>query len=134
MAQFITYLHGEHNAIHIDFLLQFERSVIKFNKSRQRVPSKRDNFLLTGAFVICKVLVKRLLFKPYKINEFLDSVTGNFPKSKVFKDNCIVLGYTFIALLTDYLLDLYWTRIEKVAGKPLVHKSDIDKVKDNIFR
>ena len=78
--------------------------------------------------------MKRLLFKPYKVSEFLDSVIGNFPKSKVFKDNCIVLGYTFIALLSDHLLDMYWTRIEDVAGKPLVRESDIEKVKGNIFK
>ena len=72
MSQFVTYLSNEQSPIPIDFLLPFERKMIKFNNARQRKPNERDTNLLVGAFVICKVLVQRLLFKPYKIRKFYE--------------------------------------------------------------
>ena len=34
----------------------------------------------------------------------------------MFKENCLSIGYSFVALMTDYLFDLYKVEMERIEG------------------
>ena len=89
--------------------------------------------MLIGTYLISKVLVQRLLFKPYKIRQHFANA-GDFYYTQNFKINSLVLGYTLIALLTDHTLDLFKTEIEKKTGKPLTTSKQESKTRRKIFQ
>ena len=106
MMQFLTYLGNERSPIPTDFLLPFENNFILFKDNRTRdLSDPRDLRLLVGAFIFIKVLVGKLLFKPYKLADHFEVDYHDLENPSVFKDNCVVMGYTVIALYTDYIFD-----------------------------
>jgi hypothetical protein len=52
----------------------------------------------------------------------------------IFKDNCLALGYTLIALFTDLIFDSYKVEMERLEGKILTKAKDIAKVKGELFQ
>lgn len=134
MMQFLRYISYEKSSIPEKFLLPLERKLILFNDDRQRqLHDERDKMLLIGTFMFIKVLAGKLLFKPYKVTRFFDTEVGNLEKPTVFKENCLGMGYTIIALMTDFLFDLYKQEMERTDGKRLVVAADIARVKQDIF-
>ena len=75
----------------------------------------------------------KLFFKPYKVTRFFETEVGDLPKPIVFKENCLAMGYVLIALMTDYLFDMYKVEMERIEGKKLSAASDIAQVKQNMF-
>ena len=62
---------------------------------------------MLGAFLFVKVIAGKLFFKPYKITRFFNVEMHSLKKPVIFKENCLAMGYTIVALFTDYLFDLY---------------------------
>ena len=59
--------------------------------------------LVVVSFIVVKILVYKLLFKPYRIAEFLSQ--SKMSLNNQFRDNCIVMGYTLIGLTTELIYD-----------------------------
>ena len=95
---------------------------------------ERDKSLLVGAFLYIKVLAGKLFFKPYKLCRFFETEVGNLDKPILFKENCLTIAYTFIAMFTDYLFDLYKPEMERINGMKLTAKSEIARVKQDMFQ
>ena len=43
----------------------------------------------------------------------------------IFKENCLALGYTLIALFTDHLFEVYKPELERMEGFALRNDADI---------
>lgn len=52
----------------------------------------------------------------------------------MFKENCLGLGYTLVALFTDYVFELYKPELERIEGITLNRTADILRVKENMFQ
>ena len=52
----------------------------------------------------------------------------------MFKENCLGLGYTMVALFTDYVFDLYKPELERIEGIALTQAADIARVKESMFQ
>jgi len=65
----------------------------------------RDNYMIGMAFILIKVLVKKLFFKPYRIVTLMEKRKREC--SKIFRNNLVIMGYTLVALVTDSLFELY---------------------------
>lgn len=76
----------------------------------------------------------KLLFKPYKLTAFFDKEVSDLEKPIVFKENCLSLGYTLIALFTDLTFDLYRSEMERIEGKEIKSSADIARVKESMFQ
>ena len=76
----------------------------------------------------------KLFFKPYKITRFFETDVGNLDYSLVFKENCLGLGYTLIALITDLIYVLYKTELERIEGHTITSSKDIARVKQSMFQ
>ena len=64
-----------------------------------------DSLLLVACFILSKVVVQRILFKPHRI-----VAATHYPKEDLdpsFKENCIVTGYYIIAHLTEIVSNAY---------------------------
>ena len=108
MMQFLRYLTYEKSSIPENFLLPLEQKLVLFNDNRQRqLKDERDKSLLVGCFLFVKVLAGKLLFKPYKLTRFFDAEVASLENPTMFKENCLNLGYTFIAMMTDYIFAMY---------------------------
>ena len=59
-----------------------------------------------SVFLFSKVIVDKLLFKPYKVTAYFGKTVKELHDPHLFKDNCLALGYTILALLTDFLFEL----------------------------
>ena len=106
MMQFLTYLGNERSPIPADFLLPFENKFILFKDNRTRdLSDPRDLRLLIGSFIFIKVFVGKLLFKPYKMADHFETDYHDLENPAIFKDNCVVMGYTTVALWTDYIFE-----------------------------
>ena len=75
---------------------------------------ERDKSLLVGAFLYIKVMAGKLFFKPYKLARFFEAEIGNLENPILFKENCLAIAYTFIAMFTDYIFDLYKAEMERI--------------------
>ena len=75
---------------------------------------ERDKSLLVGAFIYIKVTAGKLFFKPYKLARFFEAEIGNLDNPILFKENCLAIAYTFIAMFTDYIFDLYKVEMERI--------------------
>ena len=95
---------------------------------------ERDKSLLVGAFLYIKVMAGKLFFKPYKLCRFFETDVGNLDNPILFKENCLTIAYTFIAMFTDYLFDLYKPEMERINGMKLTAKSEIARVKQDMFQ
>ena len=114
MMQFLTYLGNERSAIPLDFLLPFENKFLLFKDNRTRdLSDPRDLRLLVGSFIFVKVLAGKLFFKPYKLSDHFETDYHDLENPNNFKDNCVVMGYTIIALWTDLVFDMYTPEIKK---------------------
>jgi hypothetical protein len=92
--------------------------------------------MMVSCFLCIKLLVAKVLFKPYKI-------THNFGKSidfvkdkEVFKENCVSMGYTLIAILTDFLFGLFGDEFTAKGAdlkKPAVVKSIKAKIYSDLM-
>ena len=115
MMQFLRHITNYKSSIPEHFLLPLERKLILFNENRQRqLRDERDKFLLVGAFLLIKVIVGKLLFKPYKLTAFFDTEVRSLEKPFIFKDNCLALVYTLIALFTEFIFDSYKVEMERI--------------------
>ena len=94
---------------------------------------ERDKVLMAGAFLLIKVMAGKLFFKPYKVTRFFDKEVHELDRPIHFKENCLALGYTMIALFTDFLFDLYKVEMERTEGKKLSATKDILAVKGRMF-
>ena len=105
---FINYLIAPGSIIPDRFLIDFERRMLKFNPAtRGRIAQhEREQILLTATFLISKCLVAKVLFKPYRITEFLGIQRNSC--STEFKNNSISLGYIMIGLLTEVVYEAYY--------------------------
>ena len=134
MMQFLRYITYDKSEIPDNFLLPLERKLILFNDDRQRqLRDERDKKFLVGNFLFAKVMAGKLFFKPYKVTRFFDTEVGSLEKPIVFKENCLALGYTLIALLTDMSFDLYRTEMERIEGRKLSSTKDMIEVKQQMF-
>lgn len=66
--------------------------------------------------MLIKVLAGKLFFKPYKLTNFFEKEVADLDKPIIFKENCLALGYTLIALFTDLIFDLYKPELERMEG------------------
>ena len=106
-----------------------------FNESGQRqLKDERDKCLLIGTFLYVKVMAGKLFFKPYKLTRFFEQEVHDMENPMLFKENCLTIGYTFVALMTDYLFDMYKVELERIEGKKITKKVDIARIKETIFR
>ena len=55
-------------------------------------------------------------------------------KNETFKDNSLVLGYTFVGIFADYLYDHYKNQLEKLAKQAFVTEQDVRTVKHSVFK
>lgn len=53
---------------------------------------------------------------------------------QMFKENCLSIAYSFVALMTDYLFDLYKVEMERIEGQSLKKAKDIAAVKQKMFQ
>jgi hypothetical protein len=60
---------------------------------------------MIGCFVIVKVLVNKILFKAYRLIK--DLQVYSLGANQNFLDNCVVMGYTLIAAISDILFYEY---------------------------
>lgn len=133
--QFLRYITYDKSKIPENFLLPLEQKLILFNEDRQRqLRDDRDKMLLLGSFLFVKVIAGKTAFKPYKVTRFFDKEVSDLEDPLVFKENCLCIGYTFIALFTDYLFDLYKVEMERLEGKVLSKEKDIARVKQSMFQ
>lgn len=88
---------------------------------------------MTGAFLLIKVMAGKLFFKPYKVTRFFDKEVHQLDRPVQFKENCLAMGYTMIALFTDFLFDIYKVEMERTEGKKLTAAKDILLVKAKMF-
>ena len=130
MMQFLRYVSYDKSSIPENFLLPLEQKLILFNEDRQRqLKDERDKGLLVGAFLYIKVMAGKLFFKPYKLTRFFDTEVSALENPILFKENCLAIAYTFIAMFTDYAFDLYKVEMERIEGRKLNVKADIARVK-----
>jgi len=57
----------------------------------------------------------------------------NIENPILFKENCLTIGYTLVALMTDYLFDLYKVELERIEGHKISKSVDIARVKQGMF-
>lgn len=130
MMQFLRYITYDKSKIPENFLLPLEQKLILFNDDRQRqLRDERDKFLLLGSFLFVKVIAGKMAFKPYKVTRFFNKEVSDLEEPLAFKENCLCIGFTFIALFTDYLFDLYKVELERLEGRKLSKADDIARVK-----
>ena len=135
MMNFLRYITNEKSAIAKNFLLPLEQKLILFNESGQRqLKDERDKCLLIGTFLYVKVMAGKLFFKPYKLTRFFEQEVHDMENPMLFKENCLTIGYTFVALMTDYLFDMYKVELERIEGKKITKKVDIARIKETMFR
>jgi len=126
MMQFCAYLANERSAIPHKFLLPFENKFVLFKENRTRdLHDPRDTTLLVGTFLFVKVLAGKLFFKPYKLTDHFETDYHDLENPGNFKDNCVVMGYTVVALWTDLVFDLF---------KPEIQKREQSQLKDEELR
>lgn len=89
--------------------------------------------MLVACFLFIKVMAGKLFFKPYKVTRFFEKEVHELAEPIVFKENSLSMGYTLIALMTDYLFDVYKVEFERQEGKALNSGKDIGRVKQQIF-
>ena len=105
-----------------------------FNGERQRqLKDERDKSLLVSCFLFVKVFAGKLFFKPYKLTRFFDAEVSSLENPLMFKENCLNIAYTIIAMMTDYIFGLYQPEFERIEGMKLSKKPDIARVKQGIF-
>ena len=64
--------------------------------------------ILVSCFILVKVLVGKLLFKPKKVLMLMGlKRTSNYDN---FKENMVVLGYTVIMALSEFLYEIFETK------------------------
>ena len=95
---------------------------------------ERDKSFLVGAFLLIKVMAGKLFFKPYKLTNFFKKVVSDLEMPILYKENCLGLGYTLVALFTDYIFDLYKPELERIEGLALTQAADIARVKEGMFQ
>ena len=135
MMNFLRYITFDKSSIPKDFLLPLEQKLIFFNDQRQRqLKDDRDKILLLTNFLFIKVMAGKLFFKPYKITRFFETEVGNLDHPLIFKENCLGLGYTLIALITDMIYVLYKTELERIEGHTITSSKDIARVKQCMFQ
>ena len=66
-------------------------------------PTSQVNNVIVISFLIIKVLVHKLLFKPYRVAEYM--LQSTLMLHDQFVDNCVVMGYTLIAIASDVLYE-----------------------------
>lgn len=76
----------------------------------------------------------KLFFKPYKLTYFFEKTVSDLENPMMFKDNCLNMGYSLIALFTDYVYDLYKPELERINGTALTRLEDILKCKNAVFQ
>jgi len=106
---FLTFLANEKSPIPNYFLLPFENKMMAFKRTQKVSEFREDKrrALLIGCFLIIKVLVGKILFKPYKVTQYFDTHIDTLKEKFAFKENCISLGYTLIVLMTDLLYEMF---------------------------
>ena len=82
-----------------------------------------------GNFLFIKVIAGKLFFKPYKVTRFFDQEVSDMENPLMFKENCLTIAYTFVALMTDYIFDMYKVEMERIEGQALQKAKDIAAVK-----
>ena len=87
-----------------------------------------------GSFLFIKVMSGKLFFKPYKLTRFFETEVSSLENPRLYKENCLAIGYTFIAMFTDYIFELYKVELERREGKKLTAKAEITRVKEEIFQ
>lgn len=71
ITKFLKFISSERSSIPAKFLLPLEQKLIKFNDARQRLTNHaRDKQFLVGSFLLIKVMVGKMFFKPYKVTRF----------------------------------------------------------------
>lgn len=93
----------------------------------------RDKRFLIGSFLLIKVMAGKLFFKPYKLTSFFQKAKSSLQQPLTFKENCVVFGYTLVALFTDFLFGLYREELERLYGQMLTTKDKIAEVKQKMF-
>ena len=131
---FLTYITNEKSVIPNAFLLPFENKMINLRKGKpfnEEYAIKKKK-LHVCCFVILKVLVAKILFKPYRIAEYLNIDIDTLKNKLTFKENCVSLGFTFIALCTDFLTDMFLNEI-KETGISINDEATLVKIKYRLF-
>ena len=82
-----------------------------------------------GNFLFIKVIAGKLFFKPYKVTRFFDQEVSDMDNPLMFKENCLSIAYTFVAMMTDYIFDMYKVEMERIEGQALQKAKDIAAVK-----
>ena len=95
---------------------------------------ERDKAFLVGAFLLVKVMAGKLCFKPYKLTAFFEKTIRQTENPVSFRESCVCMGYTMIALYTDYIFDLYRVELERLEGFEIKTANDVALVKGNMFR
>jgi hypothetical protein len=106
---FMTYLTNDRSTIPNNFLLPFENKMLAFKRSSKAETYSDDKrkALMVSCFLIIKLVVAKILFKPFKITDYFDKDINGVRNKQALKENCISMGYSLIALMTDYLVQLF---------------------------
>lgn len=88
--------------------------------------------MLVGCFLIIKVLAAKIFFKPYKATQYYDREIDTLKNKQVFKENCLSMGFTLIALMTDYVFKLFSKELAS-QGLDLTLALSVSRVKGKIF-
>jgi hypothetical protein len=83
-------------------------------------------------FLILKVMVAKILFKPYRIAEYFNIDINTLKNKLTFKENCVSLGFTFIALCTDFLTEMFLEEI-KESGISINDEANLVRIKYKLF-
>jgi len=131
---FLSYLVYHKSVIPNTFLLPFENKMLAF-KRKENIDSyteEKRQTMLVSCFLIVKLLVAKVMFKPYKITSAFGKGIDFVKNKQTFKENCVSMGYTLIAVLTDYLFELFADEFA-AKGADLKKQEVVRKIKDKIF-
>ena len=117
MMQFLRYITYDKSSIAKNFLLPLEQKLILFDADGKRqLRDQRDKEFLCGSFLLIKVLAGKLCFKPYKVTRFFEKEMSDVENPIIFKENCLAIGYTTVALFTDWVFETYKPELERIEG------------------
>jgi hypothetical protein len=108
LINFFSFITRAQSSIPASFLSPFENKIIKFQTGFQRIRvanHPRDSFLILGAFLVSKVLVQKMFFKPYKMAKLFKIPDSTRPAA--LSENCVMMGYTILALYTEIVFHCY---------------------------
>lgn len=129
MMVFLTHICKERTNLPNTFLLPFEIKILSImnspNYKKDKDTEENRKILVVSCFLIVKVLVSKMFFKPYRIAQYFDKDINILPDKLQYKENCVSTGYTLLVMLSTYYFDKFRHEIEFSFGKQFKSKEEI---------